>query len=64
MTALSPRMCTHCRKHPVATDYAPFCSKRCADVDLHKWLGGQYVVRAEEGAREGLPDLDGEAVDS
>jgi endogenous inhibitor of DNA gyrase (YacG/DUF329 family) len=24
----------------------PFCSKRCADVDLHRWLGGVYVIPA------------------
>lgn len=24
--------------------YAPFCSKRCADVDLHRWLKGSYVI--------------------
>jgi endogenous inhibitor of DNA gyrase (YacG/DUF329 family) len=25
-------------------DYRPFCSKRCADVDLHRWLKGVYVI--------------------
>ncbi|WP_372887527.1 DNA gyrase inhibitor YacG [Shimia sp.] len=24
--------------------YRPFCSKRCADVDLGRWLGGHYAV--------------------
>ena len=24
--------------------YRPFCSKRCADVDLAKWLRGDYVI--------------------
>ena len=24
--------------------YRPFCSKRCADVDLAKWLRGAYVI--------------------
>ena len=31
--------------------YAPFCSRRCADVDLGRWLKGSYVIpggRAEE----------------
>ncbi len=27
---------------------APFCSKRCADVDLHRWLGGVYAVPSDE----------------
>lgn len=26
--------------------YRPFCSKRCADVDLGKWLRGDYAVPA------------------
>ena len=24
--------------------YRPFCSKRCADVDLAKWLNGSYTI--------------------
>jgi endogenous inhibitor of DNA gyrase (YacG/DUF329 family) len=24
--------------------YRPFCSKRCADIDLHRWLGGVYAI--------------------
>jgi len=28
--------------------YAPFCSKRCADVDLHRWLSGSYAIPAVE----------------
>ena len=27
-----------------ASAYDPFCSKRCADVDLHRWLKGSYVI--------------------
>lgn len=27
--------------------YRPFCSKRCADVDLGKWLSGSYAVPVE-----------------
>ena len=32
-----------------ATDakYKPFCSRRCADVDLGKWLTGGYAIPAE-----------------
>jgi uncharacterized protein len=26
----------------------PFCSKRCADVDLGRWLGGVYRVETSE----------------
>jgi len=35
--------CPICRA-PVDADYRPFCSKRCADVDLARWLGGTYVI--------------------
>jgi endogenous inhibitor of DNA gyrase (YacG/DUF329 family) len=35
--------CAICGK-PVAHDYRPFCSRRCADVDLQRWLSGAYVV--------------------
>ncbi|MCI5109294.1 MAG: DNA gyrase inhibitor YacG [Marivita sp.] len=26
----------------------PFCSKRCADVDLARWLNGKYAVPSED----------------
>ncbi|MFY0682347.1 MAG: DNA gyrase inhibitor YacG [Thalassovita sp.] len=29
---------------PTEKEYRPFCSKRCADVDLGKWLNGNYAV--------------------
>ena len=35
--------CVLCSKTSVA-EYAPFCSKRCADVDLHRWLTGSYAI--------------------
>lgn len=28
--------------------YKPFCSRRCADVDLNRWLKGGYAIPAEE----------------
>lgn len=28
--------------------YRPFCSKRCADVDLNRWLTGGYSIPAAE----------------
>ncbi|WP_224826367.1 DNA gyrase inhibitor YacG [Cognatishimia sp. MH4019] len=28
--------------------YRPFCSKRCADVDLAKWLSGSYAIPSED----------------
>ena len=31
-----------------ADAYKPFCSRRCADVDLHRWLSGGYAIPAVE----------------
>lgn len=30
--------------NPRDPDYRPFCSKRCADVDLGRWLKGDYAI--------------------
>lgn len=38
--------CPICEKDTHA-DFRPFCSKRCADVDLAKWLGGSYAIPSE-----------------
>jgi endogenous inhibitor of DNA gyrase (YacG/DUF329 family) len=32
----------------------PFCSKRCADVDLSRWLKGSYAIPAEEDPEDGI----------
>lgn len=40
--------CPICSKDEVAQKFRPFCSKRCADVDLHRWMGGQYAIPAVE----------------
>ena len=29
-------------------EYQPFCSKKCADIDLGRWLKGNYVVHTNE----------------
>ncbi len=39
------RPCPICGK-PAVEAVKPFCSKRCADVDLHRWLGGVYALPA------------------
>ncbi|MEM1431528.1 MAG: DNA gyrase inhibitor YacG [Pseudomonadota bacterium] len=43
--------CPICSK---ATDkaYRPFCSRRCADIDLGKWLTGSYAIPTQEGQEE------------
>jgi endogenous inhibitor of DNA gyrase (YacG/DUF329 family) len=35
--------CPICKK-PAIPEFRPFCSKRCADVDLNRWLSDRYVV--------------------
>jgi endogenous inhibitor of DNA gyrase (YacG/DUF329 family) len=37
------RACPICGK-PSHRNYHPFCSGRCADIDLHRWLGGAYAI--------------------
>ena len=41
------RPCPICGK-PSVEAVKPFCSKRCADVDLHRWLGGVYALPAAD----------------
>jgi endogenous inhibitor of DNA gyrase (YacG/DUF329 family) len=41
------RRCPICGK-PSRPEHHPFCSVRCADVDLRRWLGGHYAIPAEE----------------
>ncbi len=48
--------CPICGK-PADAKLRPFCSKRCADVDLHRWLVGVYAVPAVESDE---PDDDDE----
>ncbi len=40
----APPVCAVCELRPQTPQYKPFCSKRCADVDLHRWLGGIYAI--------------------
>lgn len=39
--------CPICGK-PTDPKYRPFCSRRCADVDLARWLGGAYAIPSAE----------------
>jgi uncharacterized protein len=63
---MTERTCTHC--HAIyhvadqslpnaARDYTPFCSKRCADVDLLNWLKGSYVIN-DEGTLSADEDIE------
>ncbi len=41
--------CPICGAAPRAK-YRPFCSGRCADIDLAKWLNGSYAVPSQDPA--------------
>jgi endogenous inhibitor of DNA gyrase (YacG/DUF329 family) len=45
------KLCAICGK-PADAVFKPFCSKRCADVDLHRWLSGVYAVPVTEDEEE------------
>ncbi len=54
--------CPICNRETVAA-FKPFCSRRCADVDLARWFGGTYAVAgamAENDEEDAQAD-DGEA---
>lgn len=44
-------ICPICGK-PAVTRHRPFCSHRCALIDLGRWLGGNYHVPAGAGTEE------------
>jgi endogenous inhibitor of DNA gyrase (YacG/DUF329 family) len=43
--------CPICSK-PVVENFRPFCSRRCANVDLNRWLSGVYAVPAKDDEDE------------
>ncbi len=50
----SAKSCPICGK-PSDEKFRPFCSRRCADVDLNRWLSGAYAIPVKE-----VEDEDGE----
>ena len=48
--------CPICRK-AAEEKWRPFCSKRCADIDLGRWLNESYSIPSqEEPNRDGASD--------
>jgi len=41
---------------PADPAFRPFCSKRCANVDLQRWLTGGYVIPGDADDDPGTPD--------
>ena len=40
----------------VTEEFRPFCSRRCADVDLGRWLTGQYRVPSTPAGDDDQPE--------
>ncbi len=61
---MTDKPCPICKK-PSKSDFAPFCSKRCADVDLGRWFSGRYAVPGrpvdDEAGDDPAPPLPGQA---
>ena len=58
MAAQPAGKCPICGR-PSEHKYRPFCSRRCADVDLARWLRGAYAIpsaaETEDGDRAAKP---------
>ncbi len=53
--------CPLCAK-PVVARYRPFCSKRCAQLDMGRWLGEGYRIAGEDAeGTGGDEDAEGDA---
>jgi endogenous inhibitor of DNA gyrase (YacG/DUF329 family) len=57
----SSAKCPICGR-PTETQYRPFCSRRCADVDLSRWLSGAYAIptRPDDDEDGESPELTGD----
>ena len=51
------KTCSNCKK-PAVVEYSPFCSKRCADVDLNRWLSDSYRIPDHPANDDDLPPND------
>jgi len=52
--AIPARPCPICGR-PAEPAHRPFCSPRCARVDLARWLGGRYVIAGSAELAEHEP---------
>ncbi len=54
VTTLKPvKPCPICEKNSIQK-YHPFCSNRCANVDLNRWLSGAYVIAGDDKQDENI----------
>ncbi len=56
--------CPICSK-PTDAKYKPFCSRRCADVDLSRWLKGGYAIPGSpaDDEEDGISSGDAESLE-
>ncbi|MEM6939363.1 MAG: DNA gyrase inhibitor YacG [Pseudomonadota bacterium] len=40
--------CPTCGSEETVQQYRPFCSRRCADIDLARWMAGTYAIPLDE----------------
>ncbi|MBR1267225.1 DNA gyrase inhibitor YacG [Bradyrhizobium sp. AUGA SZCCT0222] len=48
----SSKPCPECGRPAENAKTLPFCSPRCRDVDLNRWLSGRYVIPGKENEAE------------
>ena len=49
------KKCVICNRY-INKQYEPFCSERCREIDLGKWMTEAYTIPSEESAS--LPDIE------
>jgi len=55
LIGMPPKKCPICGK-PAVERFRPFCSRRCADVDLHRWFSGNYALPTTEADERPDPE--------
>lgn len=53
------RPCPECGR-PSMREFYPFCSSRCKDVDLNRWLSGAYAIPVRDEEPDAAPSGKGE----
>ena len=48
----SPKAACSLCQQPAKILYRPFCSSRCAQLDLGKWLTGNYAIPSHEAMED------------
>lgn len=52
------KKCPLCKKEVVA-EFRPFCSRKCKNIDLNRWLSNSYVVPGDERVSNDMPTDEG-----